>query len=171
MEDNEEIKTFKPPKLDSLEKLYVRAYLSKLSHSYAHSVVSPGIKHPKEDNPFSRRHNVQFYISLALQEKMEAMELTPEKIIANLYKEAIREGRDASHSARIQALNILGKHLGLFTEKKEVEQFTFNIVNYSNEKLKVEEEKLEAEGELVEDISPQFEIISYSTETIEDSND
>jgi len=50
MENNEEILELKTPRLDPVEKLYVRAYLSKLSHSYAHSQVVPEIKHPKEDN-------------------------------------------------------------------------------------------------------------------------
>lgn len=137
MEQDDEIVTLKAPKLDALEKLYVRAYLSKLSHSFAHSVVSPDISKPKEDNPYSRRENVKFHIALAMQEKMESLEISPEKIIEKLYKEATREDRSASHNARIQALTLLGKQLGMFVEKKEVEKHTFNIVNYSDKPIQI----------------------------------
>lgn len=152
-----EVITLKSPKLDPLEKLYVRAYLSKLSHSYAHSVVSPGIKNPKEDNPYSRRDNVQFHISLAMQEKMEALEINPETIIAKLYKEATREDKTASHNARITALNLLGKHLGMFVEKKEVEKHVFNIVNYSDKPVEIVAVETE-ETEEIEDESPNLPI-------------
>lgn len=163
--DNEiEVKEFPTPKLDALEKLYVQAYLHKLSHSYAHSVVSPGINHPKNDNPYSRRASVQFHISRALQNKSESLSLSPEVIIEKLYKEALREDPSASSSTRIQALQLLGKHLGMFVEKKEVEQFTFNIINYSSDSPKIEEEKV------VEQIEENGEIngisfITYSEES------
>lgn len=149
--DNEEgvFLELKAPKLDAVEKLYVKAYLSQLSHSHAHSVVTPGIKKPKQDNPYSRRANVQFHIAKALQEKAEAIAITPEVILEKLYKEATREDRTASHSARINALNILGKHLGLFQEKKEVEQFTFNIINYSSPESVTEKE--DEDKEIIEE--------------------
>ncbi len=163
-EDKEIFLELKAPKLDSVEKLYVKAYLSKLSHSYAHSVVSPGIKHPKEDNPYSRRVNVQFHISRALQEKAEALEIDAPLILEKLYKEATREDRTASHSARINALTILGKHLGLFQEKKEVEKHTFNIIHYSSPNDKVEVTETINSEKPIEDIDLDgiIEITTYS---------
>lgn len=137
-ESKEEIVSIKAPRLDPVEKLYVRSYLSKLSHSYAHKVVCPDIKKGLEDNQFSRRENVKFHISLQLQERAESLEINADKIIEKLYKEAIREDKSSSHNARIQALGLLGKHFGLFTEKKEVEQYTFNIVNYGSSEKKEE---------------------------------
>jgi hypothetical protein len=170
MEDKEDIfLELKAPKLDSVEKLYIRAYLSKLSHSYAHSVVSPGIKHPKENNPYSRRVNVQFHIAKMLQEKAEALSITPEVILEKLFKEATREDRTSSHSARINALNILGKHLGLFQEKKEVEKFTFNIVNYSKKFNETEKEAMET-TDPVDTINSSIILTSYSTKQ-EEFND
>lgn len=166
IQNSEEVITLKAPRLDPLEKLYVRAYLSKLSHSYAHSVVSPGIKNPKEDNPYSRRDNVQFHISLAMQEKMEALEINPETIIAKLYKEATREDKTASHNARIQALSLLGKQLGMFVEKKEVEKHTFNIINYSDKPIKIiavdPNESIESEEPIEEkDYSDTLQFTDY----------
>jgi hypothetical protein len=131
-ENNEQIVSIKAPRLDPVEKLYVRAYLSKLSHSYAHKVVCPDIKKGLEDNQFSRRENIKFHISLALQEQAEALDINAPKIIERLYKEAIREDKSSSHNARIQALGLLGKHFGLFEEKKKSDTYTFNIVNYGS---------------------------------------
>lgn len=170
-EDKEIFLELKAPKLDSVEKLYVRSYLSKLSHPYAHSVVSPGIKHPKEDNPYSRRANVQFHIARALQEKTEALEINADTILEKLYKEATREDRTASHSARINALSILGKHLGLFQEKKEVEKHTFNIIHYSSPSDKIEiTETIGTEEDRPIDLDGIIEITTYSTDN-EENND
>jgi hypothetical protein len=142
MEDKEEptgeIVAIRTPRLDPLEKLYVRTYLSTHSHPKAHSAVTPNLKNPKEDNPYSRRDNVQFHISLALQERAESLLITPDLIVEKLYKEAIREGAGSNHAARIQALTQLGKHFGMFQEKKEDTTPIFNIINYSSEPIKIE---------------------------------
>lgn len=125
-----EVKSFSTPRLDAKDRLYVRVYLSTLSHSQAHSAVVPGLKHPKEDNPFSRKESIQFHISSALQDRADSMGLSPELILEKLYKEATREGAGSNHAARIQALTQLGKHFGLFQDKKESTGHTFNIINY-----------------------------------------
>ena len=53
-----------------------------------------------------------------------------------LWKEATLEGRGSNQIARIKALELLGKHIGMFKEKKEEKQkgggTVFNIVNYNN---------------------------------------
>jgi hypothetical protein len=129
-EEQGEVVSFSAPRLTAVDKLYIRVYLSTLSHCRAHEACTPGLKHPKEDNPFSRKEAVQFHISLALQEKADALCLSPELIIEKLYKEATREGNGSNHAARIQALTQLGKHFGMFQEKKENNAHTFNIINY-----------------------------------------
>lgn len=140
MNDTEEPKgdivSLSSPRLNALEKLYVRTYLSTLSHPKAHEAVSPGLTKYKTDNPYSSRENVKFHISLKLQEKAEALSLNPEVILTQLYKEATREGAGSNHTARIQALQILGKHLGMFVEKKEDTQHVINIINYGSQDIK-----------------------------------
>jgi hypothetical protein len=125
--------TLSAPKLSALDKLYVRAYLSTLDHVKAHRVVAPTLKSHHATNTFSKKESVQFHISLGLQEAMEAFELTPEKIISKLYKEATREGLGSNHAARVTALSLLGKQFGLFQEKKESNVPTINIVTYKVE--------------------------------------
>jgi hypothetical protein len=135
-----EIKSFPTPRLDALEKLYVRTYLHTLSHPRAHEAISPGLAKYRIDNPYSRRENVQYHINLAIQEKTEALQIDPQKIIERLYHEALREGAGSNHSARIQALQLLGKQLGMFEEKEKGDVYHINVVNYSPiETLEVEE--------------------------------
>lgn len=174
MNDDGKILEIKSPRLDPIEKLYVRTYLHTLSHSKAHAAVTPGIKHPRENNPYSSRDNVQFHILHALQERAEALAIDPNLIIEKLYKEAIREDRTASHSARIQALTTLGKHLGLFQDKKEKENHTFNIIHYSsspNDKIEVTTDTdididspvvIEEENKTSLDLEDMIEITNYS---------
>jgi hypothetical protein len=128
-----EVVSLSSPRLNALEKLYVRSYLSHLSHAKAYEVVKPGLKNYSNSNPYSERENVKFHISLKLQEQAEALCLSPEVILTQLYKEATREGNGSNHAARIQALQILGKHLGLFSEKKADVSHTIQIVNYGGE--------------------------------------
>lgn len=153
MEELEEnLIPFSEPILDDREKLYVQAYLSKLSHSYAHGVVVPGIKNPKENNYFSRRENIKYHISKELHSKVEALSLTPEVIVERLFKEATSYGKDFSHPARIQALSILGKYLGMFKDKEESSVPTIHIINYSDSKIESKVEIDNKEPSLLEEI-------------------
>jgi hypothetical protein len=142
-----ELKTFSTPRLSPEEKLYVRVFLSTLSHAKAYESVKPGLVNYNQyakDNSFLRKTNVSFHISLGLQEKAEALSLSPSLILEKLYKEAVREGPGSNHAARIQALTQLGKHLGLFEEKKQETSHTFNIINYSSSPLTLEKEEVES---------------------------
>ena len=123
----------KAPKLDAIERLYVRAYLHSLSHIKAHRAVDPELKTHSNTNKYSERSNVQFHINLALQERAESLSLTPEVILDRLFHEATSYGQGTNQNARIMALQILGKHLGMFQEKKEEHSSApiFNIVNYN----------------------------------------
>jgi phage terminase small subunit len=47
----------------------------------------------------------------------ERNELTQDEVIAGLRKEARRQSEGSSHSARVRALELLGKHLGMFVDK------------------------------------------------------
>jgi len=168
LEPKGEVKSFSSPRLSAEDKLYVRAYLSTLSHRKAHEIACPDLKVHQTNNPFSKKEAVRFHISLGLQERAEALALTPEIILEKLFKEAVREGPGSNHAARIQALTQLGKHLGLFEEKKDNNSHTFNIINYSSAPLSLEEIKEEKiieseleEPELLE--SPiTFNITSYT---------
>ena len=128
-----EIKSFSTPRLDAKERLYVRSYLSTLSHTKAYETINPGLSKYHNDNPYSRKESVQFHISSALQDRADSIGLSPDTILEKLYKEATLYGAGSNHAARIQALTQLGKHFGLFQDKKETAGHTFNIINYGTE--------------------------------------
>jgi hypothetical protein len=164
-EIEEKVVSIRAPSLSALDRLYVRAYLSSLSHISAHRTTQPELKNHSNDNPFSRKESVQFHISLGLQEKAEALSISPEVILEKLFKEATREGPGSNHAARIQALTQLGKHLGLFKEKEESQAPIFNIISYgsSPEKIVIEESK---EIQEVQETLPDNILISdYSNGT------
>lgn len=164
-EQKGEIVSSPSPRLNALEKLYVRTYLSTLSHPRAYEAVNPGLKKYLSDNPYANRENVKFHISLRLQEKAEALTLSPEVILTQLYKEATREGAGSNHAARIQALQILGKHLGMFAEKKEDTQHVINIINYGSQEIR----ELEIPQGVTEEKIPELSI--ENTVIIEEYND
>lgn len=151
-----EVVSFNSPRLSPIDKLYVRVYLATLSHPRAHEAVSPGIKNPHNSNPFSRKEAVAFHIALGLQDKADAIGLSPELIIEKLYKEAIREGAGSNHAARITALTQLGKHFGLFQEKKESTSHVFNIVNYTSPTLISTSHSEAIEGNVLEEVPAEL---------------
>jgi hypothetical protein len=157
-----EIKAIPTPRLNPLERLYVRVYLSTLSHPKAYESVRPGLVNYRDNNPYSSKENIRFHISLKLQEQAEAMCLTPEVILTQLYKEATREGNGSNHAARIQALQILGKHLGMFVEKKADVSHTIQIINYGPGEIEVKELTESLEDHSEESTLPNINIEDYS---------
>lgn len=144
----------KEPRLNGEEKLYVSAYFSTMSHNKAHAVLRPEAKQHFAKNIFSRSDAVQYHIKKNMINKMSALELTGEKVLDLLLQEATRLGNGSSPTARVQALTLLGKQLGLFEEKKdEKDNVVFNIVNYSGDLpvAKVTEEK---KDEVIDNILP-----------------
>jgi len=51
------------------------------------------------------------------RESLERVKVTQDMVLRGLLLEAQREGKDASHSARVNAWSHLGKYLELFTDK------------------------------------------------------
>jgi len=149
--EKEIVMLLKEPRLTCEEKLYIKAYFSTLKHSKAYSILRPDLKSHNNNNPFSRSDAVQYHIKKGMIQKMESLDLSSDKILDLLLQEATRLGNGSSPTARVQALTLLGKQLGLFEEKKEErEGVTFNIINYKP----VEESVLEIEEVKKEDTTP-----------------
>ena len=60
-------------------------------------------------------------IDNALAERAKRTELRADEVIEGLKREASFTGEGSSHSARVQALSWLGRHLAMFTDKSQVE--------------------------------------------------
>jgi len=67
-----------------------------------------------------RNAEVRAYVARRRGQLAGRAELDAAYVLARLRLEAERTGEDASHSARVAALNLLGKHLGMFVDKVEV---------------------------------------------------
>lgn len=60
-------------------------------------------------------------IQAARQALSERALVTQEDVVKGLLEEARRTGEESSHSARVSAWTQLGKHLGMFVERHQVE--------------------------------------------------
>lgn len=122
----------------------------------------------------------QPHIQAAIKKHQESLskkfKISEIDILNKLWEEANREGQGANHNARITALVWLGKHFGMFQEKKQEtgpSSITYNIVNYSEaeKKEKVINESKEVEQVLEQNPLPtNIQITSYASEE-EDEKD
>lgn len=60
-------------------------------------------------------------IEAAQAARSERTQVTADWVITQLKAEAEYHGEDASHSARVSALGLLGKHLRLFVDRMEID--------------------------------------------------
>lgn len=63
--------------------------------------------------------NVAAAVKAAIDKRSDAAQVDAEYVVRRLRMEAEREGDEASHSARVSALGLLGKHLGMFVDRHE----------------------------------------------------
>lgn len=66
-----------------------------------------------------RKPEVAAAVQEAMRERAESTAVTAEMVLERLRTEAEGLGPDTSASARIRASELLGKHLGMFTDKIE----------------------------------------------------
>ena len=78
--------------------------------------------------------NIQKAIASAKAARSERVQVTQDYVISRLVIEAEREGDGSSHSARVSALEKLGKHLGMFTDRVIHEgAVPIEIIDFSSE--------------------------------------
>jgi phage terminase small subunit len=65
--------------------------------------------------------NIAVAVAEAQQQRAERVELTQDWVLARLRHESQLTGKDASHSARVAALKLIGLHLGMFPRKHVVQ--------------------------------------------------
>jgi hypothetical protein len=58
-------------------------------------------------------------IQAAQQARSERLQITQDDVLRGLHREATLTGDGSSHSARISAWGLLGKHLGMFVERRQ----------------------------------------------------
>ena len=65
--------------------------------------------------------NISAAIHVEFMARSLRTEITRDFVLNRLRIEALGDGEDTTSAARIKALELLGKHLAMFTEKREVE--------------------------------------------------
>jgi hypothetical protein len=77
-------------------------------------------------------------IQAALEARSERVQITADDVLRGLHREATLTGDGSSHSARVSAWTQIGKHLGMFVERRQQigedglpvnsQTFTLNVV-------------------------------------------
>jgi hypothetical protein len=142
----------RPRKPDSLapeEKLFLEAYVNQCNFDTFEAIQVSGIPYLNKQSAQQKAHAIlnkpiaQAYIETAIKQKQVHFCITEEEILKGIYGEAKYFGEGASHAARIQAWVQLGKHFGMFSDKKKEQEgpsVTYNIINYagSTEDIKID---------------------------------
>lgn len=72
-----------------------------------------------------RKPQIQEAIQAAIEKRSERTEITQDKVVAELGKVAFAEAHDYTdadlkYGNKLKALELLGRHLGMFTDKQEI---------------------------------------------------
>jgi phage terminase small subunit len=102
------------------QERFVQEYLKDLNATAA--AGRAGYKKPNKQGPrLLVNVGIQEAIVAAKAERACRCKLSATWVIRRLRKEATARGPNASPSARVRALELLGKHLGLFPDRHQVE--------------------------------------------------
>lgn len=104
------------------QQAFVREYLVDLNASAAYLRAGYRTGNPNVCGPrLWAKVGIQAALRSHMEERAQRVEVTADQVLAKLWLEAQRQGKGASHSARIRALELVGLHVGLkFTQKHEL---------------------------------------------------
>ena len=109
-------------KLTAKQELFVQEYVVNLNASKAAQLAGYSRKTARAIGIENlTKPAIREAIDNALAERAKRTELRADEVIEGLKREASFRGKGSSHSARVQALSWLGRHLAMFTDKSQVE--------------------------------------------------
>ncbi|MCF4151765.1 terminase small subunit [Dethiosulfovibrio sp. F2B] len=124
-------------KLTAKQKAFVSEYLVDLNATAAAIRAGYSERSARKigANLLTLPH-IQAAIQEAMTERRERVEVTQDYVLTRLKAEAELKGKGASHVGRIRALELLGKHLGMFVDRSkiDVEGGLEIYVSYGDEK-------------------------------------
>jgi phage terminase small subunit len=138
-------KVIKRDELNDMQKIFCLEYVK--TENSKESAIKAGYAVNSADVQGSRMlslEKIQLEINRLQDEKMSGANLDAQFVISNLM--AIANNIHESTGNRIKALELLGKHLSIFTDKQVIEQ-NVNVMDYtklSEADLERELRKLEA---------------------------
>lgn len=150
--------------LSAQERLFIEAYtgpanynkIKALEAAYPAHINNKKTWKESEANQVLARPHVANYLRKHQESVSKEFHLSEVDILNRLWMEATREDEKAQHSARISALVWLGKHLGMFQEKKSEQSgpasITYNVVNYSG----YQKQETVIESEVVTEENPKL---------------
>ena len=104
------------PKLTEKQKRFCEEYLIDLNATRA--AARAGYKNPEIGRQLITKNNVLNYINELRKEQSQRTGINADTVLKELEKIALAD-TDISGKEKIKALELLGKHLGMFGERKE----------------------------------------------------
>lgn len=102
------------------QRRFADEYLIDLNATRAYKAAYPSVKRDETARANASRlltyANVQEYIREHMQQRQERVQITQDEVVNALKELAFGDGKDAD---RIRALELLGKHLGMFQPRKD----------------------------------------------------
>lgn len=108
-------------KLTEKQKRFVEEYLIDLNATQA--AIRAGYSENsamEQGYQLLQKTSVQHAIQQAQSKRAKRTEISQDDVIKGLMLEATREGEGSSHSARVSAWSLLGKHLGMFKDRVDI---------------------------------------------------
>ena len=134
----------KQTKLTEKQKRFCEEYLIDLNATQA--AVRAGYSPKTAEQAAARllrNVKVQEYLNILREKQSERTQITADMVLKELEKIALAEA-DISGKEKIKALELLGKHLGMFSERKEESnensETIFNIIPASQREELQEED-------------------------------
>lgn len=107
--------------LSPKQSAFVREYLVDLNASHAAQRAGYSKKTARSIGwELLRKPEVAEAMREAMSTRAERTEITADWVLRRLREEADKSEGDTTQSARVQALQLLGKHLGMFVDRQEL---------------------------------------------------
>lgn len=110
--------------LTAKQRRFVREYLLDLNAAAAYRRAGYKVQSNHQASVNAARlmakDSITAAIAAAQRQRQERTEITADLVLQRLDRESERRGHGSSHSARVQALKLLGLHLGMFPKKVQL---------------------------------------------------
>jgi hypothetical protein len=133
------------------ERTFLTLYTEKYKFDTVAAIKEAGIVHLNKQSAAQKAQFIlnkpesQKFIQELIDKKRIRFSISEEEILKGIYSEAQYFGEGASHAARINAWVQLGKHFGMFSDKKQeatnTPSITYNVINYNEGILDAKIEK------------------------------
>ena len=154
--------------LNPRQQLFVEAYCSSSNFNASDAYVQAGYggRNKSKAAELLKVPKIAKAIEARLETRKATFWVREDDVLRGIYEEPTNKDPGSTQTGRIQAWVWLGKHLGMFQEKKKEDApVTYNIINYNSHNPKIEEETKRAIQSLSEEEIHLIEDIEELDET------